>query len=471
MKLSMWIVNDWLSKYSPKANISKGEMTITGVRYIADDNEMNNNFLYIGYADTSSASTSTRIICVNNTDLITINADDIYLIFNEIQQMIEFYNNWETNVLQAINRESDISEILELTAPILKTGVALTDLSHKVLGDAHYQRSEEHELVNGFLSTDELKIINEQLRDSVNIKEPYVINSIKTKDIIRNFYSKDERLIGWFVSLDGGSPERLNSRLQLSEAFCSLLDLWFKIHTDMPIYSNLFSDILEGKENDRNDAYMRLDGIGWDNTSELQLAIFRSCSEDDIGVTLVTRMLENNYDGLSGFLFNQQFVIVINWSLCPKDLFFADLSRLLEMQNTRCGFSYSFTDILSLQQYFMQAQCALEYGDTKKGSISFCEDHALDYMRSRFHEALEINMTSPVLDELIKHDQQNGTDYYNTLRVYLMCERDQTLAAKVLCIHRNSLVYRVNRLKEMIDVDLDNADERLYLILSYFVKQ
>ena len=80
-------------------------------------------------------------------------------------------------------------------------------------------------------------------------------------------------------------------------------------------------------------------------------------------------------------------------------------------------------------------------------------------------------MTSPVLDELIKHDQQNGTDYYNTLRVYLMCERDQTLAAKVLCIHRNSLVYRVNRLKEMIDVDLDNADERLYLILSYFVRQ
>ena len=471
MRLSMWIVNDWLEKYSPKASINKGNMTISGVRYIAEDNEMNPDYLYIGYENSASDSKENRIICVNNTDLISIKADDIYQIFNEIQQMIEFYNNWETNILQAINQESDIHEILELTVPILKTGVALTDLSHKVLGDAHYRNLEKHELIKGYLSTEELKIINEQLRQNVNKREPYVIHSINTMDIIRNFYSKDDRLIGWFVSLDGGKAEQLNSRLQLSEAFCSLLDLWFKIHTNLPIYSNLFSDILEGKDNDPLSLRMRLEGIGWGQSSKLQFAILHSCSEDDIGVTLINRILENNYNGISGFLFNDQFVMVINWSLCSKESLLADLNRLLEMQNAYCGFSYEFTDILALQQYYLQAKCALEFGNKEKGSVNFCENYALDYMRTCFHEALKINMTSPVLEQLKLQDKENGTDYYNTLKVYLMCERDQTLAAKVLSIHRNSLVYRVNRLKEMVSVDLDNAEERLYLILSYFVQE
>ena len=100
--------------------------------------------------------------------------------------------------------------------------------------------------------------------------------------------------------------------------------------------------------------------------------------------------------------------------------------------------------------------------------MNFCKDYVLDYMRSRFRNAMETNLISPVLTQLKLHDSEHGTDYYNTLRVYLSCERDQTLAAKVLCIHRNSLVYRINRLKEMIDVDLDDPNERLYLILSYF---
>ncbi len=471
MRISMWIVNDWLAKYSPKASINNGKMTITGVRYIADNLEMNKDYLYIGYADSPSDSDPNNIICVNNTDLISLKADDIYTIFNEIQQMLEYYNNWETNVLHAISCETEISEILKLTVPVLKTGVALTDLSHKVLGDAHYKNSEGHELINGFLSVDELKIINEQLRKNVNRKSPYVIDSINTKDIIRNFYSKDAQLIGWFVSLDGGKEEQLRSRMQLSEAFCSLLDLWFKIHTNEPIYANLFSDILENRENDPTSARMRMEGLGWGSSAQLQMAIFKSCSEDDIGVTLVSRILENSFSGISCFLFREQFIMVVNWNICQRETFLPELSRLLEMQNACCGFSYEFTDILSLQQYYLQAQSALEYGDTKKGSINFCEDYALDYMRSRFHATLEIDMTSPVLEELKKHDQKNGTDYYNTLRVYLMCERDQTLAAKVLCIHRNSLVYRVNRLKEMLDVDLDDPDERLYLILSYFVSE
>ena len=125
--------------------------------------------------------------------------------------------------------------------------------------------------------------------------------------------------------------------------------------------------------------------------------------------------------------------------------------------------------MLQLKQKYLQALCALEYGKNEKGAVNRCEDYALDYWRNCFKSVLNTDMTSPVLKQLKKHDEENGTDYYNTLRVYLLCERDQTLAAKTLCIHRNSLVYRVNRLKEMLEIDLDSADIRLHILLSYFV--
>lgn len=38
-------------------------------------------------------------------------------------------------------------------------------------------------------------------------------------------------------------------------------------------------------------------------------------------------------------------------------------------------------------------------------------------------------------------------------------------AAKVLNIHRNTLLYRVNKIKELTQVDLDNGDERLKIQL------
>ncbi len=469
MKLSMWIVNDWLDQYSPEPRISEGDQTISGVRYLSDELELSDNYLYIGETFPYAEGRNGNIICVNRTDLITLTAPDIYLIFNEIQKMMEFYNDWETKILQAINRDEPLTNILAITAPVLKTGVAFTDISHKILADAHYGNVFEHELKNGFLREEELRLINDQLRGHMNTHLPYVIQALNTRDIVRNFYSRNGDLIGWFVAMDGGGKPHLQSRLQLSEVFCNLMDLWFKIHVGENFSSNLFLDVLEENDKDPESISLRLSGIGWTENPDMQLLVLRSCSDDDLGITMIRRYLENNFSGLSCFPFHIDFVVVLNYHFVEKDAFFKYLKSLLISQNSRCGISYPFTDPMQLKQKYLQALCALEYGKNEKGAVNRCEDYALDYWRSCFKSVLNTDMTSPVLKQLKKHDEENGTDYYNTLRVYLLCERDQTLAAKTLCIHRNSLVYRVNRLKEMLEIDLDSADIRLHILLSYFV--
>ena len=61
----------------------------------------------------------------------------------------------------------------------------------------------------------------------------------------------------------------------------------------------------------------------------------------------------------------------------------------------------------------------------------------------------------------------NGTELVHSLRVYAMNGRNMTAAARELCLHRNTLSYRMGQVEDCIGITLDELDEtdlfRLYL--------
>lgn len=470
MKISMWLVCDWLEKYSPKASIYKGEMTISGVRFLSEEVTPTEDCLYIGYAQAFTYTAKNNIICVSHTDIITLTAPDIYVVFNEIQQMLEFYNNWETQVLLSINREEDLSTILSHTLPILNHGLVITDLSHKVLGLQLLPNQPDRSAPDGYIETHELSLINAQLQKNADRHIPYVIDAAAAKDIIRNFYSNDGKLLGWLVIVDGGEKQsHLQSRLQLTEAFGMLMDLWFRIHADHILSANLFSNVLEMRETDPAVIQFRLHGLGWVDHSQMQLFVCASCTNDIIGISTISRIIKNYYPEIYDFSYENTFAFIVNYCLTDKDRFLSYLTDLLKAQNAFCGCSLLFSDLFSLKQNYLQACSAIEFGPHTAGSINDSHEYALVYIQKQLKTSLEIDMISPIIGKLRAYDEAHGTDYYETLKIYIKCERDQTRTARELFIHRNSLVYRINRLKEMLGFDLDNDKERLYLILSFFI--
>ena len=52
---------------------------------------------------------------------------------------------------------------------------------------------------------------------------------------------------------------------------------------------------------------------------------------------------------------------------------------------------------------------------------------------------------------LLRYDQQNNTAFYLTLKTWFYCGFHMATAAKMLGIHRNSLTYRLEKMREMID--------------------
>ena len=70
---------------------------------------------------------------------------------------------------------------------------------------------------------------------------------------------------------------------------------------------------------------------------------------------------------------------------------------------------------------------------------------------------------------LTSYDQEHHTEFYGTLKAYLQNERSLVRTAAALGLHRNSLLYRVKRLEELVDANLEDPMVRLHLLLSYEV--
>ena len=96
-----------------------------------------------------------------------------------------------------------------------------------------------------------------------------------------------------------------------------------------------------------------------------------------------------------------------------------------------------------------------------------CEDYACDYLLRTFRE-LELTSTllHPALEILERYDDENQTELRETLAMYLLHERNQLVAAKALHVHANTLRYRLQRIREIAGLTLEDEAELKYLRLS-----
>ncbi len=113
-----------------------------------------------------------------------------------------------------------------------------------------------------------------------------------------------------------------------------------------------------------------------------------------------------------------------------------------------------------------QAERALEVGRRyipAENMYSY-RDFVLENMMSYVRESIDpLNYLHPSIEILRLYDQKNGTAYLQTLRIYInsMCNHSKTIAK--MHIHRNTLLYRLNKIQELCGISLE--DERICALL------
>ena len=70
------------------------------------------------------------------------------------------------------------------------------------------------------------------------------------------------------------------------------------------------------------------------------------------------------------------------------------------------------------------------------------------------------------LNSVINYDAQYGSDNLRLLDVYLNNDRNISDTAKIMNLHRNSVVYRIKRIESLIGVPLDDSELRLRILIS-----
>ncbi len=77
----------------------------------------------------------------------------------------------------------------------------------------------------------------------------------------------------------------------------------------------------------------------------------------------------------------------------------------------------------------------------------------------------EIEILVPKFIYKLKYDDiNNGTDLLRTLYFYLVEERSLLKASQRMNVHRNSIVYRINKINELVDINLDDYKARQNII-------
>ena len=84
--------------------------------------------------------------------------------------------------------------------------------------------------------------------------------------------------------------------------------------------------------------------------------------------------------------------------------------------------------------------------------------------------ALLTEMYNETLKPLEEFDAANNTDYMNTLKCYLENDSSVQEVAKLTFVHRNTVNYKLRRIKEILGCQLTYED-KLKLMLAFFIKE
>ena len=239
---------------------------------------------------------------------------------------------------------------------------------------------------------------------------------------------------------------------------------------------DVISDLLQNRQPDGGQLRRLLDQLGWDEDDPY--VCLNVASQEDTPSTIqehslhsdLFRYFPNSYVLLQD---HRQYVILNMRRLAiPYTMLRHTLAPLCRDHLLYAGISSPAQGVRDIHVAFTQAQIALETcfrcrGDRWIRLFSHC---ALAHIVDNFRSPLTIEQAlSPALYALRDYDQAHGTPYFETLRAYLLCERDIPRTSQMLIIHRTTLLYRLKKIAGLVSLNLDDPGQRLYLLLSLWI--
>lgn len=401
-------------------------------------------------------------------------------ILNDLQYLFDCFDEWDQQINDLIMQNEGIEKVLEVTSAFLGNPLMLMGLDFSLIAEAGTSRLPERaklflddginvEFMNALLQDEEYRALTQTSRTTLF---PAYLNGFSSLN--RNLY------------LEGQPTHRLGlieyQTPVTSREICVLETLagrleYLLAHEDFNSAAGdleqIFLKILSDRTADYMQVSRQLSSFGWtvDHTFLCLILQVTYLNQKQLSTKAICHYIKKNFRDSISFLYEEELVTFFNLSrLGISEEEVADkLIYFLRDSYLKAGYSRAVQGHMHLRRQYIQAKTALDVGSRRKPYlwIHHFDQIALPYIIEQATRRLPGDMLCHEgLLKLRQLDKKNHTEYVLTLKTYLEQHLSATQAAKHMFIHRSTFLYRIERIREILQSELTDPEELFYLELS-----
>lgn len=213
-----------------------------------------------------------------------------------------------------------------------------------------------------------------------------------------------------------------------------------------------------------------------DSPRNFSVIIFRFYNEElwpaQLEVTLpyMAASLEKVFSGSIACALKEEIVLLMKHADNSDPDFLKKIASFVRENLCKAGISPEFEDLADISFAVNSARAALETGNESRPHLWYYtfDDLRLEYILSCCTKNISADLIChPAIKTLKKYDAKHSGELCRTLYVYIKNNLNMTQAAEEMFIHRTTFFHRMNKIRELTKLDLDDPKTVLELKISY----
>lgn len=487
MKLSMFILDAWFRSQgcAPESHIVSGKLCLSGARFFRKDPHPNYACLMAASRSENQSYSADRPDCpalVNGEDYILLPGLSADMIMEHTLEAFEFYSSWETSLLQKIVTETSLQDLLDLAHVVIGRPMNICNTRAWIYAITKGYGSYVHPHWKNYVSKDTSYELNNDISQEMKTRplnkdnKPTVAYSTASGGMVlyADIVVEGER-IGEIMAYENNRPFT-EKDIQVMQIFQDVVAAYARNNPSVlrsrSVVSEYLQDMLLLKPLDHYNIGYLLSLYGWeaDNPFVILCAQAKKSGQSDV-IGRLCDDLEDSIANVQAFPHDNMAVALISLKYW-KDLDEAIqmLRKIIPKRSFSWGLSHSFRGLDGFLDYHRQAVYALEHAIRFRLPYSTMHSIAISCLRENLMQNPWLkSLLHPDFLALTHYDIENNTQYTSSLYWYLFYSGNFTDAASQLNLHRNTLIYRINRIREIVHIDPENINEKELFLLSYLL--
>ena len=399
-------------------------------------------------------------------------------LFNTVQRIFDTYDAWDERMQHLAMSERTLKQLLDGSHRIFHNPIMVSTTDGFIIDCSSLMNTMPD--FQEILQNNQVTVVEDEVDTVISVPEVkhYQDPVTQKNNLFIDIYDKN-RSAYRVILIEASRKLKTYDEyllLHLAKYIQQMLEKYTVVQSDIS-YSldRLLSNILTGEEMDSSSMEARFETFHWKESHHYFCMNIHVSTVDRQNLTVIKficNRIESLIKGSCAFLLDENIVVFVNLNYFGKTLKEAVkmVTGFLQDSYLKAGISYEFSGLQSFKQYYLQSKVALEEG-VKQYPLRWVnrfDDIALDYLMGKCTERLEAKVVcSRAVIKLRDYDKEHKTEYFDTLRTYITCQMNAVKAAKELFIHRSTFLYRMAHIKELVDIDLEDSDQLLYLLLTY----